>query len=298
MTALIASDLQLFLLVAETGGFSAAGRRLGLSPSATARRIEAFEQRLGARLLKRSTRGVGLTEAGRALAEQGADLALRADALQAILSQAEQRPTGLLRVSASHGFGRRYVAPHLGAFRQAFPEVRVDLRLEDQFVDLIAEGVDLAVRIGRLPDSNLRRLTLGPARRVLCASPAYLARRGAPTRPLELEAHDCIVVGQGVGGQAAWRFSGGRFWPAAPAIVVSTPEAALAVALGDGGLAHVPQWLAADHLASGELVAVMADWAGPVEPGHGVHLVWPEKPPAKTVAFVDFLKGQLADAFV
>ncbi|MET3666558.1 LysR family transcriptional regulator [Caulobacter sp. 1776] len=295
--ALIASDLELFFAVAASGGFSAAGRRVGLSPSATARRIEAFEQRLGARLFKRSTRGLGLTEAGRVLAEQGGDLAARAAALEARLGEAEQRPTGLLRVSASHGFGRRYVAPHLGAFRQAFPDVRVDLRLEDQFVDLIEEGVDLAVRIGRLPDSTLRVQTLGPARRVLCASPDYLTRRGAPARPIDLEAHDCIVVGQGVGGQAAWRFSGGRFWPSSPAIVVSTPEAAVAAALGGGGLAHTPNWLTADHLARGELVAVMADLAAPAEPGHGVHLVWPERPPAKTTAFVNFLKGRLSGVF-
>jgi DNA-binding transcriptional LysR family regulator len=295
--ALISTELTLFLAVAEAGGFSAAARKLGVSPSTAARRIEAFEQGLGTRLFKRSTRGLGLTEAGRALVEEGGALAVSARALADQLSHAETQPSGLLRVTASTSFGRRHIAPRLGAFRLAYPQLRVELRLEDGFVDLIETGLDMAIRIGRLPDSTLRCVTLGPVTRRLCASPEYLSRRDAPRRPADLGEHDCIVVGQGVGGHLAWRFQGGRFWPAAPAITVSTPDAAVAVALGGAGLAHLPSWLVAEHLERGDLIPVLAQFDLPPERGAGVHLVWPERPPAKTTAFAAFLKEELASLF-
>lgn len=293
MTA-IPADLHLFVAVVEAGSFSAAGRALGLVPSSVARRVEALERDLGAKLLNRTTRRLGLTEAGSIAYERGQAILRDAQALRGLVGARQSRPSGLLRISASTGFGRRYVAPCLGDFRRAYPEVTLDLRLEDDFVDLVGEGVDVAVRVGRLADSGLRHLALVPVRRRACASPAYLDRRPTPLRPQDLMEHDCVVVGGGVGTAGAWRFA--RTGPLRPprTVRVNTPEVALAAALGGAGVAHLPSWLVDEDLRAGRLTPLLAAHEAPAERGDGVHLLWPEHPPAKTIAFVDFLKTRLA----
>lgn len=290
---LISSDLLAFIAVAKAKGFSKAGRKLGLTPSTMTRRIEAFEQRLGARLFTRSTRGITLTDAGRQLFQEGQALLEKASVVVDRIGQSQHTPSGLLRVSASIGFGRRYIASRLGAFRVLFPEIRIELRLEDRYVDLAEGRYDLAVRVGLLPDSNLRKLTLAPVRRILCASPDYIARMGRPARPADIAGHDCVAVDLGMGGDFTWKFRSGRTSLINSAITVSSPEAAVAVALGGGGITHLPDWMVCEHIAKGELVPLLEEYAAPVERGHGVHLVWPENPPARTKTFADFLQRDL-----
>lgn len=290
---LITEELRLFVLTVESGGFSAAGRRLGLAPSSVARRIEALEQDVGARLFHRSTRRLGLTEAGTLLLDRGRAMIANARDLRAALTKAELAPSGTLRISASIGFGRLYVAPALGAFRRAYPEVSIDLRLEDRVVDLLEAGVDIAVRVGRLRDSNLRHVMLAPVRRVACASPDYILRAGMPQQPRDLLDHDCLVV-DGAGGEGAWRFARIARLSVPRRIVVSTPAAAVAAAVGGAGVAHLPAWKVARQLAEGRLVRLLAPFEPEPSRGNAVHLVWPEHPPAKTTAFVSFFKAWFA----
>jgi DNA-binding transcriptional LysR family regulator len=294
--SLISTDLSLFVLTIDSGSFSAAARQLGVATSSIVRRIEVLENDLGVRLINRTTRRLGLTEAGALLLEQGRRLIKDADDLSARLSQSEVAPSGLLRISASMGFGRRYIATALGDFRRTCPDVTVDLRLEDGLVDLIEEGIDIAIRIGRLADSRLRHVTLAAIHRVACASPLYLKTRGIPQRPEDLNSHVCVFVGGGAGTQDAWRFARGRPRQLPRHIIVNTPDAALAAALGDAGIAHLPTWMLADEIRSGRLVRLLQPFELGPSRGNGVHVIWQEQPAAKTKAFVSFLRQRFADS--
>lgn len=286
---IIAAELSLFVLTIDSGSFSAAARHLGVAPSSIIRRIEALEDELGVRLINRTTRRLGLTEAGAVLLERGRRLITDADALSTALSRSEVAPSGQLRISASIGFGRRHIATALGDFRQICPDVTVDLRLEDGFTDLVESGIDIAIRIGRLADSRLRHVTLAPIRRVACASPLYLTRMGTPKRPQDLHAHHCLFVGWGTGTHSAWRFARTGRLQLPRQIIVNTPDAAVAAAVGGGGIAHLPTWMVADDIRAGHLVRLLQPFE--LEPSrvNGVHLIWPEQPAAKTTAFVSFL---------
>jgi DNA-binding transcriptional LysR family regulator len=283
------ADLSLFVAAVEAGSLSSAARAAGLAPSSVQRRIEGLERALGARLLNRSSRGLSVTEAGGAFLA-GARNVL--DDLRALRESVEARsggPRGRLRVAASVTFGRRYVAPLIGAFLAEHPEIALDLQLEDGVTDLVGQGYDLAVRIGRLPASELRCVSLAPVRRICCASPDYLARQGGPHDPAGLADHDGVVVAEGVGAEGAWRFLGGRGAPR-PRVRVSTPDAACAAALGGAGVAHLPAWVVVDHLRSGELVRLLADFEKPADRRHAINLVWPKGPSAGARAFIAHLR--------
>ena len=287
------ADLALFVTVAETGSFSAAGRKLGVAASSVARRIDAMEAELGTRLINRSTRRLGLTESGGILFERGRSILASIDDARAAVTDADDRLTGRLRISASIGFGQRQVAPALGAFTRRYPGVTVELRLEDDFVDLIEADVDVAIRIGRLPDSRLKQVRLAPLRRIAVASPDYLARRGAPAHPDDLPDHDCLLVAGSVGQEGGWRFAVGT--PATPAAHISTntPEAAAAAARSGAGIAHLPCWLVADDIAAGRLVPLLESFEQPPDPRAGVHLVWLPGPSARVRAFIDFFRDHV-----
>lgn len=277
------------MLTVDSGSFSAAARHLGVAPSSIMRRIEALEGDLGVRLINRTTRRLGLTEAGTLLLERARRLIADADDLSTALARGEVSPSGRLRISASIGFGRRHIATALGDFRQICPDVTIDLRLEDGFIDLVEDGIDIAIRIGRLADSRLRHVTLAPMCRVACASPLYLTKMGTPKRPQDLHAHHCLFVGRGTGTQDAWRFARtGRLQPPRQ-IIVNTPDAAVAAAVGGAGIAHLPTWMVADDIHAGRLVRLLKPFELGPSRVNGVHLIWPEQPAAKTAAFVSFL---------
>lgn len=287
--------MRVFQAIADHGGFTTAARRLHMSPSKATRVVAALERHLGTTLLRRSTRAVSLTEPGRTylaacrrlLGEiEEADRDAAGEALQA---------RGLLTITAPVQFGRLHVAPVVFEFLDAYPEVRPSLQLLDRAMNLVEEGIDLAVRIGRLPDSSLVTTSLGEVRRVLCASPAYLSARGEPHTLDELGGHELIeMTGMAAFGHV-WSFErNGRALDlrVTPRLSVNQTDVAVAAALAGRGLTLLLSYQVAEHLRRGRLRAVLTGYEPPPIP---VNLVQPaaRPPSAKVCAFVDFAAGRL-----
>src|SRR6201993_685915 len=184
--------MQAFVTVADLKGFAAAARKLRLSPSGVTRLIAALEDRLGARLLQRTTRSVTLTDAGTRYLERARRILADVEEAERAAESERTRPSGRLVVSAPLGFGRLHVSPVMTAYLQRYPDVAGELRLEDRMISLVEDGVDLAVRIGELADSSLVARHVGKMRRIVVASPAYLKARGEPRRPADIASHDTI----------------------------------------------------------------------------------------------------------
>lgn len=286
-----------FAAVAESGSFSAAARRLEVSASAATRAVAALERRLGVRLLTRTTRRVGLTEAGARFLESARRVLAELESAERSLAGSAAEPAGELSLTAPVTFGRLHVAPLVADFLAAFPRVTARLLLVDRVVDLVEEGIDAAVRIGALPDSSLRALKVGEVRRIVVAAPAYLRRCGVPRHPRELAAHRIIAFG-GIGTGRQWRFGAGRERLAvtvAPVLEVNDAAAAIALAERGDGLVRVLSYQAAEALAAGRLVPLLEPFAPPPLP---VQLVHPPGRflPAKTRAFIDFAAPRLRAA--
>ncbi|MBE0532949.1 MAG: LysR family transcriptional regulator [Rhodospirillales bacterium] len=285
--------LQVFVRIAETGSFSAAARDLGLSKSATSKKLAVLEDRLGARLFNRTTRRLSLTEAG-------SDFLERAQRILAELEEAEQaagrltdEPRGVLRVNAPMSFGIQHVAPALGDFMTRYPDLAVTLDLDDRRVSLIEEGYDVAVRIADLPDSSLVARKLAPARRAVCASPAYWAAHGVPAHPRELTRHNCLIYAY-LPAQNDWRFRG----PGGPLTVrvagnlkANNGDVLREAALAGLGVCLAPTFLVGDDLRDGRLRAVLDTFA---DDSLAIYAVYPHRRhlSAKVRAFVDFLAGR------
>ncbi len=277
-----------FVAVADLQGFAPAARRLGVSASAVTRLVASLEQRLGARLLQRTTRSVTLTDVGTRYLERArrilADLAEADSAAQAEQAQ----PTGRLVVAAPVGFGRLHVTPLMSAYLQRYSAVSGELRLNDRMVNLVEEGVDVAVRVGDLADSSLIARPVGHMRRVVVASPDYLKRRGEPKVPEAIAEHDTIQFGTAVAAPE-WRFvRDGQHLrlPHAPRFTCNVADAAIWHAAQGGGLTRVLAYQAAEALAAGKLTVVLADFEQPPMP---IHIVYPTSRllSAKVRAFID-----------
>ncbi len=289
-------EIAAFLAVVEEGGFAPGARRLGRDPSVISRRIAALEQRLGVRLLERTTRRVAATEAGLRLADR-----LR----QAVgaLAEAEQEaaesgatPQGTLRLALPAAFGRMWIAPLLPEFLAAFPRLKVEASFADRVVDLVAEGYDLAIRVGDLPDSGLVARRLSDHRRLVCASPAYVAARGRPDTPAALRGHDCLSFTR-LASYPSWRFrQGGRV----EVVRVDGPlraddaESLVRAALAGHGLVMCSDWLVGPELADGRLVELLPDWA--IDDEGAIHLVRSSArfTAAKVRAFADWVLRRLS----
>ncbi|RYX97579.1 MAG: LysR family transcriptional regulator [Bradyrhizobiaceae bacterium] len=277
-----------FVAVADLQGFAPAARRLGVSASAVTRLVASLEQRLGARLLQRTTRSVTLTDVGTRYLERArrilADLAEADSAAQAEQAQ----PTGRLVVAAPVGFGRLHVTPLMSAYLQRYSAVSGELRLNDRMVNLVEEGVDVAVRVGDLADSSLIARPVGHMRRVVVASPDYLKRRGEPKVPEAIAEHDTIQFGTAVAAPE-WRFvrdGQDLRLPHAPRFTCNVADAAIWHAAQGGGLTRVLAYQAAEALAAGKLTVVLADFEQPPMP---IHIVYPTSRllSAKVRAFID-----------
>lgn len=263
-------ELAVFLAILETASLSGAGRKLRRSPPAVTRTLAALEERVGTRLVERTTRRLAPTEAGLRLAE----LARRvlADYEEAVREDADAPLRGKLRLTAPQVFGRRHVAPVVIDYMDKYPAMQVELVLNDRNLDLIEEGLDLAVRIGLLADAGMVARQVGQVRRLLVASPAYLARRGAPHTPDELAGHDTIHT-TGLPSLPEWRFRrAGRDHVArvTPRLMVNDVDAMLYAVRAGRGLGRPLSYQVADDLASGALVRLMPDWEPDPLP---VHLV-------------------------
>ncbi|MBZ9559541.1 MULTISPECIES: LysR family transcriptional regulator [unclassified Modicisalibacter] len=287
-------ELEVFVAIAAEGSFSAAGRRLGLSPSAVSRTVDRIESRLGVRLVLRSTRALTVTAEGHAYCQA-------ARRILADLDEAEQTiadlgaPRGRLRVSASLSHGRLCVVPRLGEFSACYPEILVDINLTDTVVDIAAGEADVGIRFGRLPDSSLNARRLGESRRVIVASPDYLARHGTPRVPQDLHAHNCLNFNFRRA-EPTWPFhDAGHDYTLG---VKGTFEANNGETLGQlasagVGIARVGAFSVAPDIAAGRLVALLEAYnPGDVEEIHAV-FIGGANMPARVRTFVDFLVDNL-----
>lgn len=254
-------DLEILVRVIDAGSLSAAGRALGFTPAMVSKRIARLEQRLGARLLQRTTRRLSPTDTGHAFYERAvAILAAVEDAETLVTGRAEQA-RGPLRVSAPTSFGRLHIAPHLKRFLDDNNEIELHLDLTDDFVDLVSAGIDVAIRIGSLPDSSLVAQRLAPNRRVLCATPAYLEIHGAPASLADLARHRLLAASH----QTPWRLTGPDgpvTVPVASLIRTNSSEVVREAMLADIGIALRSIWDIGPELRSGKLQAILPDYKG------------------------------------
>lgn len=282
--------MQAFVTVADHKGFAPAARKLGLSASAVTRMVAALEERVGARLLQRTTRSVMLTDAGDRFLERARRILADVEEAEGAVQAERTQPTGRLVVSAPLGFGRRHVTPLMSTYLKRYPDVAGDLRLSDRMVNLVEEGIDIAVRIGHLPDSSLVARAVGDMRRMVVASPDYLAAHGEPHHPSEIAAHRTVHFGA-LSAAPDWRFveDGREIRVAcAPRFTTNSADAAIFHAEQGGGLTRVLAYQAAEGLASGRLKAVLTDFEIAPLP---IHLVYPTSRllSAKVRAFVDLV---------
>jgi DNA-binding transcriptional LysR family regulator len=282
--------MQAFVLVADLKGFAPAARKLGLSASGVTRLIAALEDRVGARLLQRTTRSVTLTDVGTRYLERARRIV--ADVEEAEISaQAERtQPSGRLVVSAPNGFGRLHVTPLISTYLKRYPEVSGELRLSDRVVNLVEDGVDCAVRIGHLADSSLVARNVGDMRRIVVASPDYLARRGEPKSPAAITSHETIQFGATTA-VPEWRFvENGRDVRVActPRFTTNSADAAIWHATQGGGLTRVLAYQAAEAINNGKLKIMLDDFEEAPLP---IHLVYPTSRllSAKVRTFIDLV---------
>lgn len=287
--------MSMFAAIVDGGSLSAAGRRLGVPLATVSRKLADLEAHLKTRLITRSTRKLVLTDAGRDYLAACRQILEQVEEAERAASGAYANVKGQLVVAAPIVFGRLHVVPVAASFLEQHPDVDIQLRLGDRNVNLIEEHVDVALRIGALPDSNLVATQVGAIRRVVCASPDYLHRFGTPQSPDDLATHRCISF-DGLDAATAWTFVGGNGERRSVAIhsrlTVSTADAAIAAAILGLGLTRVLSYQVADALRDGHLVRVLADDEPPAVPAS---LIYPGQGrlPMKTRAFIDYAAGQL-----
>jgi DNA-binding transcriptional LysR family regulator len=279
-----------FARVVDSGSFSAAAHRLGISKSAVSAHVQRLEERLGIRLLNRTTRRLSVTEAGAAYYRHCARILAEAEAAEQTASALQREPRGTLRISAPDSFGWMHVAPVVPAFLKRYPDLVVDITLSPAHVNLIDEGLDLAIRIGVLEDSALIVRKLAPSRLVPCAAPAYLKDRGKPREPRELVGHNCLCTGLLPWGDE-WRLAGkrGEVRVAVGGSFRSNNAEMLRAAALDGiGIALLPTWAVAEQLRTGALRRVLEAWEPPAS---AIYAAYPGNRlmSVKVRAFVDHL---------
>ncbi|WP_437285913.1 LysR family transcriptional regulator [Sorangium sp. So ce406] len=283
-----------FIASVEEGSFSAAAEKLGLTPSGVSKLVSRLEERLGVRLLQRTTRRMQLTQVGRAYYERARRILDELDALEREVESHDDAPRGALRVTAPAVLGHVRVLPLLLSFQDTFPEVKIELLLNDRVVDLVEESIDVAVRMTASPPLSSVARRLGDDARVLCASPAYLSRRGRPGHPRDLADHDCIVFVAGGAVDDTWRLKPDPRSADAEGVRVrgrfqaNNTLSLREAALGGLGIVNLPAYLVGEDLRSGRLVALL-EGCVPIE--RAIYAVYPQAPfiPAKVRELVRHL---------
>ncbi len=286
--------MEMFVRVVETGSFSKAAREFNTTQPTVTKQIAATEARLKVRLLNRNTRGVGLTEPGALYYEKCKSIVRDAEEADSIVQLRQGQAQGLLRIGTSVAFGRRVVVPMALDYMRRNPQVQLDLSFEDRYVDLIAQGVDVAIRMGRLADSSLGARFLGTNPWVMVASPAYLKKHGIPKRAQDLSGHAALIYSSVVGDDF-WRMN----TPKGDAITVpvsgrfrsNNVSAVLAAARDGMGIALMPRYVAGESLQSAKVREVLADHALPEQEIHAV-FPSPKLVPGKVSSFIAFLQGR------
>ena len=290
-------QIETFVAVAARGSLTAAAKAEGVAPAMVGRRIAALEQRLGVKLLLRTTRRLSLTHEGSAFLEACQRLLADINTAEASVSAGGVKASGHLRITAPAGFGRRHVAPLVPRFLQHHPEVSISLNLSDRVVDIVNEGVDCAVRVGDLPDSSLVSLRLADNRRLCVATPGYLARAGAPRHPSDLEGHECLTLSSDASQTRGWAFvvdgelvhlrPRGRLDCSDGQVLHDWCRAGL-------GIAWRSTWEVEDEIASGALVSLLDDFRAPP---NGIYAVFPQRKhlALRVRLWIDFLKHSYGD---
>ncbi len=288
------AGLKLFIRVVETGSFSKASVDLGITQPTATKHVAALEARLGARLFHRSTRGVTPTEVGSAYYDKCKSIARELDEADNLAALMQSRVRGTLRISTSVAFGRRVLTPLVLRFMQQHPELQIDLSFEDRYVNLVEQGIDVALRMGRLADSQLGARYLGLNPWVLVGAPAYLKQRGTPASPQDLARHDALVYST-VQGDERWTFVGhdgqAQVVPVRGPLRSNNLSALLSAARGGMGLAVLPWYVANDSVRGGAVQPLLTDWALPAQDIHAV-FPSPKLVPSKVRSLCDFLALQ------
>jgi len=287
----------IFARIAASGSFAGAAAELGLSVATVSKALKRLEARTGERLINRTSRRLALTETGRVLAVRAARLLEEGEAVEAEAQAQSANPRGRVRLAAPMSFGLRHLAPLLPEFLARYPDITLDLQLDDRVVDLIGGGIDVALRIATLPDSSLVARRLCPVRILLVAAPSYLARHGAPREPRELERHECLTYTYYASGEA-WRFRPADgpeeavLVPVRSRVRATNGDALIACLEAGLGLALLPDFMIWEALAAGRLVRLMPDWT---PASAAMHLVTPGGGPRPSRVAV--LLSFLADHF-
>lgn len=290
------TEMEAFATVIEEGGFTSAARKLGVSKSAVSKHITALETRLGARLLSRTTRSVAPTEIGAAFYDRASRILNDAGRAEALVSELQSTPSGTLRVSAPRDFGSHRLRPHLTSFLTRYPEIALQLELTDTATDLVADGFDVAIRIGDQPDSSLRVRKLTSQTASLVASPTYLETHGQPQEPSDLLDHR-LLAGGTQADDSIWHLNHGDGTPArirfAPALAINDGPMLLDAAIDGQGIARLPTFLTADPVARGVLLPVLAANPAPQQNVYAVFAPGAHTPP-KLRAFLNHFASVLA----
>ena len=289
-------DLKALVAVIEAGSFTAAAERLGIAKSAVSRRIAALEERLGAQLLRRTTRRLSLTESGQGFYDRSVRILADLDEAEAAVAEEHGELRGKLRIALPLSFGIRHMCEPIADFSRLHPRIEFDLDLNDRRVDLVEEGADLAIRIGHLSDSSLIARRLFESHTIVCASREYLDRHGTPEVPEDLADHDCLVYGN-IADPGRWPFRDAeghdRSTDVSVAMKATSGDFIVESAVRGLGVAQSPSFIAGEHVRRGELVPLLTKYATPKLPGYAVY------PPARHLssrvrAFIDFVAERFA----
>ena len=294
--------LRLFVRVAASGSFSEAARYYALPPSSASRHIASLEQALGQRLLYRHTRAVKLTEAGERYFHEVRDALARLELATEQVMGGAQHPQGVLRINAPVAFGRRHIAPHLARFQQQYPDIQVDLTLEDRFIDPVQEGADVVIRVGALADSSLVARGIARQRFIVCAAPDYLAREGTPATPEALSQHNCLLY-KGSKGTQLWYFRDPHTpratrYALSGNLVANNAESLVEAAIAGQGVVMFPSWLLFEPLRQQTLVPLLSPWEAS-DDGYldNIYAIYPENRlrSSKVSVFMTYLENTIGD---
>lgn len=288
-------QMAVFVAIAEEEGFAAGARRLGMSPPAVTRAVAALELDLGVKLLNRSTRFVRTTDAGQRYLEDARRILSEVQEADEAAAGINAAPRGHLAVTAPVLFGAMFVMPHIVDFMQRFPAVEVSTLFLDRVVNLLEEGQDVGIRIGALPDSSMRAIRVGEVRRVLCASPRYLAEHGNPRQPEDLTSHQIVAASSISPSAIEWKFGkepASKSVKIKARLTVNSNDAAIAAVCRHAGITRLLSYQVASQLASGELQALLTGYESQPLPVHIVHREG-RHGSAKIRAFVDFMADAL-----
>ncbi len=291
--------MEMFVRVVETGSFSKAALEFNTTQPTVTKQVAATEARLAVRLLNRNTRGVSLTEAGALYYDKCKLIVRESQEAESLVQLRQSQAQGLLRIGSSVAFGRRVVVPLALEFMRRHPQVQLDLSFDDRYVDLVAQGIDVAIRMGKLADSSLGARSLGRNPWVMVAAPAYLRRLGTPSRAQDLSGHTALIYSSVVGDDV-WQLRTPRgeavSVPVSARLRSNSVSAVLVAARDALGIALIPRYVASHSLAEGEVVEVLADHALAEQEIHAV-FPSPKLVPGKVSRFVAFLQGRFGDGW-